>query len=373
MSPPPGGGRSDATSPTPGGSEPTSLARIRISFGSHPIPDERSLRAGAELCESLDHIPPGWPLLCLISGGASALLVQPRPPLQLADKMAVTRLLLECGADIAELNTVRKHLSSVKGGGLAQRAGARAILTLALSDVPGDEPSIIGSGPALPDPTSFADALAVLDRYALRERVPPAVRALLERGAAGGVPDTLKPHAAEALRLSSAVIGSNRTALEGAAVAAARLGYLPIVQSEPLLGDSATAGRRWGEYLASLPAEGRWCAIAGGETTVVVRGRGRGGRNQEFAVALAEALADQPIAALSAGTDGIDGPTDAAGAFVDGDSRARAASVGLSAAATLAANDSYTYFDRLDDLLRCGPTGTNVMDIKLALRVGSSL
>jgi glycerate-2-kinase len=186
------------------------------------------------------------------------------------------------------------------------------------------------------------------------------------------VPETLKPDAPQAEQLSSAVIGSNRIALEGAAVAAARLGYLPIVQPEPMVGDSAQAGRRWGAYLSSLPAEGRWCAIAGGETTVVVRGQGRGGRNQEFAVALAESLAGQPIAALSAGTDGIDGPTDAAGAFVDGDSRDRAAALGLSAEATLAANDSYAYLDPLDDLLRCGPTGTNVMDIKLALRVGSS-
>jgi glycerate 2-kinase len=348
------------------------LERVRISFGSHPVPDELSQRAGSELFESLDRIPAGWPLLCLISGGASSLLVQPRPPLQLADKMAVTRLLLECGAEIAELNTVRKHLSTVKGGGLAQRAGDRAILTLALSDVVGDDPSIIGSGPAVGDPTTFVDALAVLDRYALRARVSAKVRVLLERGAAGEVPETLKPDAPQAEQLSSAVIGSNRIALEGAAVAAARLGYLPIVQSEPMVGDSAQAGRRWGAYLAGLPAEGRWCAIAGGETTVVVRGQGRGGRNQEFAVALAESLAGQPIAALSAGTDGIDGPTDAAGAFVDGDSRDRAAALGLSAEAALATNDSYAYFDPLADLLRCGPTGTNVMDIKLALRVGSS-
>ncbi|MDX2171352.1 MAG: DUF4147 domain-containing protein [Deltaproteobacteria bacterium] len=361
--PPRSGGRGEGSPP---------LERIRISYGSHPVPDERSLQAGVELLDSLEHIPPGWPLLCLISGGASSLLVQPRSPLHLADKMAVTRLLLACGAEIAELNTVRKHLSAVKGGGLAQRAGERDILTLALSDVVGDDPSLIGSGPAVPDPSTFAKALSVLDRYQLRERVPVPVRALLERGAGGAIAETLKPDAALADRLASAVIGNNRMALDAAAVAAARLGYLPIVDPEPLVGDSAAAARRWGAYLASLPRQGRWCAIAGGETTVVVRGGGRGGRNQEFAVALGEGLAGEPIAALSAGTDGIDGPTDAAGAFVDGDSAARAAALGLSAAAALVANDSYAYFESLDDLLRCGPTGTNVMDIKLAVRVGSS-
>jgi glycerate-2-kinase len=353
----------------PGCSAP--LASVRVAIGSHPLPDERSLRATVDLCQVVDRQPAAAPLLCLVSGGASSLLVQPQPPLSLADKMAVNRLLLECGAEIAEINTVRKHLSTVKGGGLARRAGGRPILTLALSDVIGDQPSIIGSGPAVPDPTTYAEALAVLEHYSLAAHVPPAVRELLVRGVRGELVETLKPESAAAHHLSAAVVGSNRTALAGAAIEARRLGYEPLIDPEPLVGDSATAARAWAARLRRLPRAARWCAIAGGETTVVVRGGGRGGRNQEFALGLAQALAGESIVALSAGSDGIDGPTDAAGAFVDGVSGQRAAALGLDVAAALADNDSYPFFDRLDDLLRCGPTGTNVMDVKVAVGVGS--
>lgn len=349
-----------------------SLAAVQVSYGSHPIPDAASLAASAALCATLDAFPPSQPILCLISGGASSLLVQPRPPVTLADKMATNALLLACGAAIDEVNAVRKHLSTVKGGGLARRAGARPVHTLALSDVIGDDPSVIGSGPAVADPSTFADALVVLDRYGLRSQAPQAVRDLLERGARGAVPETLKPGDAGAERLRDTVVGSNRLALTAAADAAARLGYHPVVASAPLTGDSRLAAARWADALGALPPGGRWCAIAGGETTVVVRGRGRGGRNQEFALALVASLAGRPVAALSAGTDGIDGPTDAAGAFVDGLSAARGAALGLDAQARLADNDSYGYFAALGDLLHTGPTGTNVMDIKIALPVGSS-
>ena len=355
----------------PGCSAP--LASLRIAIGSHPLPDNRSLRATVGLCRVIERQAPATPLLCLISGGASSLLVQPLPPLSLADKMAVNRLLIECGAEIAEINTVRKHLSTVKGGGLARRAVGRTMLTLALSDVIGDQPSIIGSGPAVADPTTYAEALAVLERHALATRVPPAVRDLLARGARGELPETLKPGVAEARHLSAAVVGSNRTALLGAAAEAQRLGFEAVIDPDPLVGDSVRAARGWAARLARLPLAGRWCAIAGGETTVVVRGAGRGGRNQEFALGLAQTLMGEPIAVLSAGSDGIDGPTDAAGAFVDGASASRAAALGLDAAAALADNDSYRFFDKLGDLLRCGPTGTNVMDVKLAVGVGSAV
>lgn len=349
------------------------LGSIRIAVGSHPLPDRHSLTATGELVDALrtpsadDSL-----LLCLVSGGASSLLAQPRPPLSLADKLTVHHLLLASGADIDAINTVRKHLSLVKGGGFLRLAGGRPVRTLILSDVIGDDPSVIGSGPSVPDPTTYADALAVLDRFALRARVPPAARALLEAGARGEIAETVKAGDAEAERAEAAVIGTNRIARQAAAERAAELGYETMVDDHELSGDTAVAGRRWAEGLAALPAGRRWCVVAGGETTVVVRGGGRGGRNQEFALAAAEVITGLPIALLSAGTDGIDGPTDAAGAIADGQSAARARALGLDPGRTLADNDSYPYFDRLGDLLRTGPTGTNVMDLKLAVAVGSA-
>lgn len=344
---------------------------VRVVFGSHPLPDRRSLEATAALTDVLGR-EAGIPIVCLISGGASSLLVQPRPPVSLADKLAVHRLLLESGADIESVNTVRKHLSMVKGGGLLRLAGGRTVRTLVLSDVVGDDPSVIGSGPSVPDPTTHADALAVLDRHGLRGRVPKSVRALLEAGARGTVADTLKPDDLAPGRVDVAVIGSNRVARAAAARRAAALGYEPIVDHREVVGDTAAAARRWARQVAARPADRRWCAIAGGETTVVVRGQGRGGRNQEFALVAAQAIDGMPIALLSAGTDGIDGPTDAAGALADGLTIARARALGLDPAGALADNDCHPFFDRLGDLLRTGPTGTNVMDLKLAVQVGSA-
>lgn len=348
------------------------LRHVAVAIGSHPLPDARSLDATAALCRVVAATEPGSVVLALISGGASSLLVQPRPPLSLADKMAVNRLLLACGADIAALNTVRKHLSAVKGGGLLRLAGGRTVTTLILSDVVGDDPSVIGSGPTVADPTTHADALAVLRGHGLLSRVPAAVRELLDAGARGEVEETVKPSDPCAAAATATVIGSNAIARRAAAARAAELGYEPHVDDVPLVGDTRAAAAAWARQLGRLPRGARWCAIAGGETTVVVRGQGRGGRNQEFALALAAALAGAPVAVLSAGTDGIDGPTDAAGAFVDGRTLPRAAALGLDADRALADNDSHPYFDRLGDLLRTGPTGTNVMDLKLAVGVGSA-
>jgi hydroxypyruvate reductase len=344
------------------------LASVDVAIASHPMPDRRGLEASAALWRLLAEAPPGL-VLCLVSGGASSLLIMPRPPVTLADKIEVNRLLLGSGAEIHEVNTVRKHLSLVKGGGLLRAVRGRRVTTLILSDVVGNDPSTVGSGPTIPDPTTFADALAVLERRGISGQVAPTVRELLRRGSQGGEPETVKPGDDEAALVDASVIGSNRTARLAAAAEARRLGYGVTVLDEPVVGDTTAAARGW---LASLRRAGPHCSIAGGETTVELRGSGRGGRNQEFALALVEPLAGSPFAVLSVGTDGIDGPTDAAGAFVDGASLERARRLGLDPAAALRDNDSYRFFDRLGDLLRCGPTGTNVMDLKLAIDLTSA-
>ncbi len=345
------------------------LRSITCSEAGHPLPDARGQRAAVRIIERL-RTSPAVGTLCLISGGASSLLVQPRPPLTLSDKVRTMQLLLDCGADIHEFNTVRKHLSDVKGGGLL-RHGHGPMVACILSDVVGDDPSTIGSGPTAPDITTFADAWAILKRYALTSRVPAAVAQLLRCGMLGDVPETVKPGSTEATRCLNLVIGSNRTAIEGAASEARRRGWRVIVAAEPLSGDTSTAAQRFAAYLHELAgsreADDSVCVLAGGETTVQVKGTGVGGRNQEFALVLARCIAGSDMVVVSAGTDGVDGPTDAAGAFVDGTTLRRAQARGLDAAAALADNDSHTFFSALGDLVRCGPTGTNVMDLKIAL------
>jgi hydroxypyruvate reductase len=344
------------------------LASIRVSEAGHPLPDRRGEEATRRITALLTERRSGG-TLCLVSGGASSLLVQPHPPVTLADKIRTTQLLLDSGAAISEINCVRKHLSTVKGGGIA-RLIAGAIVGLVISDVIGDDIATIGSGPTAPDPTTFADAWDALDRYALTSRVPSTVAQLLRRGAAGETAETLKPDTPDARRCRNFVIGNNRLALEAAAREATARGWNSQVDDRPVTGDTSVAARRWANRLREI-AESHphqpLCLVAGGETTVTVRGSGRGGRNQEFALAMAPALADAPITVLSAGTDGVDGPTDAAGAFVDGATMRHARSEGLDVDRTLAGNDSYGFFSHLGDLLLCGPTGTNVMDIKIAL------
>jgi len=347
------------------------LRAVTVRTAGHPIPDRRGVEATAELCRTLGD-GSARAIICVISGGASSVLVSPRAPVTLEEKMDVNRLLLACGADIEEFNTVRKHLSSVKGGGLLRVAMTRPIVTLVLSDVVGDDPSVIGSGPTTPDASRYADALAVLRKHAIVDQVATSVRKILEGGAAGALPETVKPGDPEAMGATTTVIGTNRLALQAAAEAARRLGYEPYVDTKALVGDTTTAARHWFRQVRGRIEASRSCAIAGGETTVVVRGQGRGGRNQEFALALVSPIAGASVVVLSAGTDGIDGPTDAAGSFVDGATLERARAIGLDDVAALADNDSYGFFARLDDLLRCGATGTNVMDIKLALGVPSS-
>jgi glycerate-2-kinase len=334
------------------------------------MPDERGLAATARLYEHVGAI--NQPVIALISGGASALLVQPAAPVTLAEKIAINGLLLRRGASIAEVNTVRKHLSVVKGGGVLRHCVARPLRTLILSDVVGDDPSVIGSGPTVPDPTTFADALDVLRRYDLDQAVAPSVRHRLDLGARGKIEETVKPGATVEDGSKWSLLGSNRTALSAGAEQATRLGYHAVVMSEPLLGDTTVSARAWLHRVRQLvdPATSPWCVVAGGETTVDVKGAGRGGRNQEFALALVEPLAGSALNILSAGTDGIDGPTDAAGAFVDGGTHARARLAGIDSIAALERSDSYSFFAALRDLFAPGPTGTNVSDIKIAIGGG---
>jgi hydroxypyruvate reductase len=346
-----------------------SLRSIRAMFAGHPLPDARGEEATRRLCDLLAATESG-PVLALVSGGASSLLVRTRPPVTLAEKQGVTQALLGSGAPIDSVNAVRKHLSLVKGGGLLRATAARPFISLMLSDVVGDAPSVIGSGPAVPDPTTFDDALRVLGDMRLDTADSRSVAKLLRRGARGEIEETVKPGDPEMHGAYSLLVGSNRDALEGAAAAAGQIGYDAIIDGEPLVGDTATCAKAWidrvlavAESAASRPL----CMIAGGETTVRVRGPGRGGRNQEFALALVDGLEGASCHVLSAGTDGIDGPTDAAGAFVDGSTARRSRAHGLDSRRALDRNDSYGFFSATGDLFSPGPTGTNVMDIKIAL------
>jgi glycerate 2-kinase len=335
---------------------------------SHPVPDERSETAGRAALALASRVEPHELLVVLLSGGASALMAVPASGLTLAHKQDVTAQLLSRGADITALNTVRKHLSAIKGGRLAATCRGE-LLAWALSDVVGDDLSVIASGPTVPDPTTRRDAEQVLHQYGPIEQYPAAVMAHL----AGDDPaaETPKPGAPAFDRAATAVIGSARLSLAGAARTAQDRGYRVMIRSTPVVGESRDAARAHAEWLMGLPelrnpAE-PLCILSSGETTVTVKGQGRGGRNQEFALALAPWIARGPLVAASVGTDGVDGPTDAAGAFVDGTTIPRADDRGLDWRQALEANDAWTFFASLGDLIRTGPTGTNVGDIQVVL------
>jgi hydroxypyruvate reductase len=349
---------------------PRNRAGLRWMEGSHPVPDGRSVAAGREALALAEEIGMGETLLVLLSGGASALMALPAAGLTLEAKQAATRRLLAANATIDEVNCVRKHLSAVKGGRLAA-ASRGAVVTLALSDVVGDDPSVIGSGPTVPDPSTFGEALAIVERCGGDAAFPGEVVERLRRGSAGEIPETPKPgHAAfEGTRYE--VIGSGAGAARGAAEAATQAGYRVVVLDEPIVGESRVAALAWLARIRTLAAEhrGRFCVVSRGETTVDVRGTGRGGRNQEFALALASALGGlgREAVVASVGTDGIDGPTDAAGALADSGTAARAAQLALDPMRYLESNDAWSFFDALGDLVRTGPTGTNVGDVQIAV------
>ena len=354
-----------------GGDAPCDLGdRASVHEGAHPVPDARSERAGQEALALAAGRPPSAMLVVLLSGGASSMLALPAPGVTLAAKRDATARLLSEGVDIHAMNSVRKHLSAIKGGRLAA-ASPVPVLTLAISDVIGDDPAVIASGPTVADSTTFADALAVLDRAGGRERFPREVRAHLERGVRGGIDETPKPGDPRLRGSQVRVIGAGADAMEGARRVAARLGYAVIVSTEAIQGEARLAAAAHVVELAALAARhaGPLCVISCGETTVKVAGSGRGGRNQEFALAGATRLPSvgRPAVLASLGTDGIDGPTDAAGAIADTSTIERARARGLEAMQYLDANDAWTFFEALGDLVRTGVTGTNVGDLQVAL------
>ena len=353
------------------------FAGVELIRASHPSPDARSEAAARRLlAEAASAARDGVPLAVLLSGGASSLAALPSEGLRLEDKAETAGLLMRAGAAIDELNTVRKHLSAIKGGRLAAAAGRS--VTLAISDVVApvaDDPSVIGSGPTVADPTTFREALAIVARFRVGDRVPAAALEVLRRGAAGEIDETIKPGDARLATSEYRVVGNRLDAVAGARQAAEARGYTVAEIAEPLTGEARAAAGWLMQVAASLAGEvsGPVCLIAAGETTVHVRGAGRGGRNQELALCAALAARGvrelgRPFAVASAGTDGIDGPTDAAGAIADHETLDRALAAGLDDPRDyLEENDTYRFFDPLGDLIRTGPTGTNVGDLQVVL------
>ncbi len=340
---------------------------IEVVEAAHPVPDAAGRRAAERILERVRGLTPEDLVLCLISGGGSALLAQPAPELSLEDKQAVARELLACGADIAEMNCIRKHLSAIKGGRLAAAAAPATVVTLAISDVPGDDPAVIASGPTVPDPTTFAEARAILEKYAIEP--PPAVA----RHLAAASEETPKPGDPRLTGADFRMVARPQDALEAAAAAAEAAGVAPLILGDAIEGEAREVARVMAGIAAQAarhgqPARPPCVLLSGGETTVTLRGRGRGGRNAEFLLALAVALDGHPgVHAIACDTDGIDGSEDNAGALIGPDTLARAAAQGLDAKARLANNDAYGLFEALGDLVVTGPTLTNVNDFRAIL------
>lgn len=349
------------------------LRRIRTVECGHPVPDEAGVEGTRQILAALEGADERTLVICLISGGGSALMPAPSEGITLQEKQDTTRLLLECGANIVELNAVRKHLSRVKGGGLARAAFPATVVSLMLSDVIGDPMDVIASGPTVPDTSTFKTCAEIFQKYEVSNRLPEAVRARLEAGAAGEIPETPKPGDAVLQRCHNVIVGSNGLAVAAAADRARDLGYNTLVLSTRLEGEAREVAHVYSaigkEILTSgAPVAVPACVIAGGETTVTVQGSGKGGRNQELVLAGAMHLSGwEGTVLFSGGTDGTDGPTDAAGAIADAETINRAESAGLSAIESLKNSDSYHFFKPLGDLVMTGPTGTNVADVAFVM------
>jgi hydroxypyruvate reductase len=349
------------------------VASVTLYEAGHPIPDVAGVRGAEAVMRIAQQAQKNDLVFCLLSGGGSALIPAPCEGITLEEKQQLTGLLLSCGASIDEINTLRKHLSRLKGGHLARLVAPARLVTLILSDVVGDRLDVIASGPTVPDASTFADCHEMITRYGLMDQLPSSIRAHLQRGCAGQIPETPKAGEPVFARHQSVLIGSNRMALQAAAQQARHLGYTPLILSSAVQGEAREVARMQAAIAreirhSGLPLPPPACVLAGGETTVTLLGPGKGGRNQEFALAAAMDMDGlDGVVMLSGGTDGTDGPTDAAGAVADGTTISRAQALGLSPSAFIQRSDSYHFFAALDDLLFTGPTGTNVMDIYMLL------
>lgn len=353
------------------------LRKIRQVEGSHPLPDLNCIEGTKNIMDILKRVDEKTMIFCLLSGGASSLLVLPFKEISLEDKQTITELLLKAGASIDELNTVRKHISSVKGGRLAELSYPATLITLILSDVIGDRLDVIASGPTVPDSTTFKDAIKVIKRYGLEDKIPVSVARILEDGLKGKINETPKGGEEFFKKARTIIVGSIKESLIASRDKAESMGFKTEIITSEIQGEARDVARhlaaRAVEAESSMrPGDKPRCLLSGGETTVTVKGKGLGGRNQELALAFAiEIEGRKGITMLSAGTDGTDGPTDAAGAIVDGRTLSLANRYGIDAASYLENNDSYHFFKRLDSIsgerhhLMTGPTGTNVMDLQI--------
>lgn len=335
---------------------PLIVGSVTVIEGDHPIPGSASLRAGNAAIKFLYQLTQDDLLVCLISGGGSALMAAPRVPLE--DMQSLTSALLACGARIDEINTLRRHLGKLKGGGLAGLANSAQVIALLLSDVVGDSLEAIASGPTVPDPTTLADSISIIEKYNLRGKIPASIIPSLT--------ETWKPNDPVFEKVQNTLIASNSIALQAAQAKAEKLGFQAKIINRSLQGEARVLGNEIAlQIKESLQTMQRpFCLLAGGEATVTIKGNGKGGRNQELALAAVDALAGlQNVLLLSIATDGEDGPTDAAGAFATGETAQSAESLGLYAADYLLNNDAYSYFDRIDHLVKTGPSGTNVNDL----------
>jgi glycerate 2-kinase len=350
----------------------TDLKYIHQYEAAHPIPDQAGLKATQSLMQTLNNLSEKDCVFMLVTGGGSALLESLPAAISVDDLQRLSIVLLGCGATIHEINCIRKHISQIKGGQLARLIHPAACISLILSDVIGDDLSVIASGPTSPDSTTFSDALAIIEKYQIENDIPSAIRDFLHAGASGAYPDTPKPGDPVFSKVKNMIIGNNRLALGTAEACAKGFNYNTLVLTSMLQGEAREIGLMIAGIIkeiqhADSPVSKPACLLLGGEPTVRITGKGKGGRNQELVLAVALSGIDQPYLFASVGTDGTDGPTDAAGAVVTHETLNRSEKQGLNARAYLNNNDSYHFFQALDDLVKTGPTGTNVMDLILAL------
>jgi len=346
---------------------------IMLNEAGHPVPDEAGLKGTQQIAKLLEKTGEKDLVLCLISGGGSALLPYPAEGITLDEKRQLTQILLESGATIHEINVLRKHVSRVKGGKLARLAYPATLVTVILSDVIGDDLDSIASGPTVPDRSTYADCLRILHEYSVQDNIPKAVLDHFEKGAQGLIEETPKAGDPAFIKTQNVIVASNSLAIQAARHKADALGYNSLVLSSSIEGETKDVALVHAAIAKEIlktgePVSKPACVISGGETTVTIRGQGKGGRNQEFVLAAAIAIDGlENVVILSGGTDGTDGPTDAAGALADGRTVSRAASQGLDAQEYLRNNDSYSFFHPQGDLLKTGPTFTNVMDLRLVI------